>query len=34
LSFSGRGTVFSPPGLTMDISWKYLSFMASICPFL
>src|SRR5688572_20750085 len=31
-SASGRGTMLSPPSLTIDISWKYLPFIASICP--
>jgi hypothetical protein len=31
-SASGRGIVLYPLALTMDISWKYLPFIASICP--
>jgi hypothetical protein len=33
-SASGRGTIFSPPALTIVMSQKYLSFIASICPLL
>jgi hypothetical protein len=29
---SGRGTLFSPPALTIDISRKYLPLIASFCP--